>query len=110
MPVEGSYGRGERFGLAISRSNWHFPLAFAKKQVGGLAAVLPLVQCAHGLREVQREAQGQAGQAVYNEERGDAHGFGQHATVGDAYWVASPMAAVSKPMARPSCRRARCVG
>ena len=85
MPVEGSYGRGGKSGPAISGSNWHFPLAFAKKQVGGLAAVLPLVQRAHGLGEVQHEAQGQAGEAVYDEERGDAHGFGQHATDGDAH-------------------------
>ena len=78
-----------------------FPPAFAKKQVGGLVALLPLVQRAHGLREVQHEAQGQAGQAVYDEERGDAHGFGQHATDGDAYWGGQPHAAVSRPMARP---------
>ena len=90
MPVEGSYGRGGKSGPAISGSNWHFPLAFAKKQVGGLAAVLPRIQRAHGLREVQREAQNHAGQAVYNEERGDAHGFGQHATDGDAYWCGQP--------------------
>ena len=84
MPVEGSYGRGENPRLAISGSKWHPPLASAKKQGRSLASSLSFIQCAHGFGEVQHEAEGQAGEAVYDEEGSDAHGLGGHAADRDA--------------------------
>lgn len=59
-------------------------LASAKKQGRSLASSLSFIQCAHGFGEVQHEAEGQAGEAVYDEEGSDAHGLGGHAADRDA--------------------------
>lgn len=86
-------------------------LASAKKQGRSLASSLSFIQCAHGFGEVQHEAEGQAGEAVYDEEGSDAHGLGGHAADREPIGVASPMAAVSRPMAAAHLIvGARCAG
>ena len=52
-------------------------------------------------RQVHQRAQHDAYQAVHQEERGNANGFGQHASDRDPTGEASPKAAVTKPSARP---------